>query len=145
MLSDTAEYALRAVLYIAQHDRDGPVSAESVAEALSVPRNYLSKTLHVLAKQGILTSTRGPKGGFRLQEDPETLTLFPIVAPFDRMQPKRVCLLGRPQCSDANPCPAHHQWKAIAEQVAGFFRDTTVAELLRGNGGEIEIPSAAGL
>lgn len=144
MLSDTAEYALRAVLYIAQHDQDGPVSAESVATALSVPRNYLSKTLHVLAKQGILASSRGPKGGFRLQEDPETLTLFRIVAPFDRMQPKRECLLGRPQCSDVNPCPAHHQWKSIAERVAGFFRDTTVAQLLRGGGENMDILPVAG-
>src|SRR5690606_6227227 len=67
MLSDTAEYALRATLYIAQHANDTRlVRTDETAQALGVPRNYLSKILHVLARHGVLSSTRGPLGGFRL-------------------------------------------------------------------------------
>jgi Rrf2 family iron-sulfur cluster assembly transcriptional regulator len=131
MLSHTAEYALRSVLFLA--DRDGaPASVEEIAEALGVPRNYLSKTLHRLAQEGILHSTRGKGGGFRLGVDAETLTLLRIVDPFDQMSGDRQCLLGRKQCSDRNPCPAHGRWKAVSEQMARFFRETTVSDLVRG-------------
>ena len=135
MLSDTAEYALRAVLYIAQHARERPLRADEVAEALSVPRNYLSKILHVLAKERVLRSTRGPQGGFQLAVAAERLALHRIVTPFDPMEPRRTCLLGRPQCSDHNPCPAHERWKGISDQVGTFFRTTTVAALLKESGG----------
>ena len=70
MLSQTAEYALRTVLYLADRG-DGPsASADELARVLGVPRNYLSKTLHRLAREGILASARGRGGGFRLAADP---------------------------------------------------------------------------
>ncbi|HWV58226.1 MAG TPA: Rrf2 family transcriptional regulator [Longimicrobiales bacterium] len=131
LLSDTAEYALRAVLYIADNSEDGPVRVDTVAEALELPRNYLSKILHTLAKQGILRSTRGPAGGFQLAVPAEELTLQRIASVFDAIGPRRGCLLGRPECSDNNPCPAHAHWKGVAEQISRFFREKTVAELLR--------------
>jgi Rrf2 family protein len=132
LLSDTAEYALRAVLYIAQQDTtEDLVRAEEVSEALGVPGNYLSKILHVLAREGVLASTRGPRGGFRLKRDADRLTLITVIAPFDPMEPRRVCLLGRPSCNDSNPCPAHERWKGISEQVGRFFRFTTIGDLLR--------------
>lgn len=129
MLSDTAEYALRAVLYIA--DNDEMVRVEPMAEALGVPRNYLSKTLHQLARAGVLRSMRGPRGGFTLAVPATELTLYQVVECFDTIEARRTCLLGREQCSDANPCPAHHRWKGIAEQIATFFRNTTVDDLIR--------------
>jgi Rrf2 family protein len=131
VLSQTAEYALRAVLFLA--DRDGaPASVDDIAAALHVPRNYLSKTLHRLAAEGVLASARGRGGGFRLAVDPGRLTLLRIVEPFDRLTGERRCLLGRPECSDRSPCPAHRQWGAVSERVAAFFRERTVADLLRG-------------
>ena len=131
MLSDTAEYALRAVLYIADQSEDAPVRVDTVAEALELPRNYLSKILHGLAKRGILRSTRGPAGGFQLAVPAEELTLQAIASVFDPIGPRRGCLLGRPECSDNNPCPAHAHWKGVADQIAHFFQHKTVAELLR--------------
>lgn len=129
MLSLTAEYALRAVLYLAQQT-DGLVRVEDVAGALKIPRNYLSKILHVLGRSGILSSTRGKTGGFQLAIPADQLTLLQIIREFDDLGERRQCLLGRPTCSDRNPCPAHNRWKATAEKVAEFFRDTTVADLL---------------
>jgi Rrf2 family iron-sulfur cluster assembly transcriptional regulator len=135
MLSDTAEYALRATLYIAQEaSPDHLLRADRVAEALGVPRNYLSKILHVLAKRGILASSKGPLGGFRLAVAPERLSLARIVEAFEPLGPRRSCVLGRPECSDRNPCPAHGRWKGISEQVSAFFRQTTVGDLLREEG-----------
>ncbi len=129
MLSGTAEYALRAIVYLAQHP-EGPVRAGDLAAAASVPQNYLSKVLHELARQGVLTSSRGKHGGFRLAIDPERLTLQRVVAPFDEVTQRKRCVLGRPECSDRRPCPAHHRWKSVAEEINRFFRETTVADLL---------------
>lgn len=132
MLSHTAEYALRAVLYLAQHaSPERLVRTDEVAEALDVPRNYLSKILHILGKHGILTSSRGVQGGFRLALPADDLALSQVIEHFDPVAPKRTCILGRPECNDLNPCPAHGRWKGISDQVRRFFNKTTVGDLLR--------------
>ena len=131
MLSQTAEHALRAVLHLADRADQGPVPVDRIADALGIPRNYLSKTLHQLAREGILASTRGPHGGFELAVSAERLTLYRIVEPFDDLEERRTCLLGRPRCSDRDPCPAHARWKDVSDRVATFFRETTVAGLIR--------------
>lgn len=130
MISRTAKYALRAVVHLAAEARDGPVPVDVVAERLDVPRNYLSKTLHRLAKIGVLDSSRGPHGGFQLARSPGELTLQEVVSPFDEEETRRQCLLGRERCSDDEPCAAHHRWKQLSQQVATFFQETTVADLL---------------
>lgn len=132
MLSQTAEYALRAVLYLAERADDGTVRVGEMAQALRIPHNYLSKILHRLARAGVLASTRGKAGGFQLAVPADRLRLYEIVAPFDRIDERRRCLLGRPQCSDSTACAAHSRWKQVADTVASFFRETSVADLLRG-------------
>jgi Rrf2 family protein len=127
VLSQTAQYALRTVLLLAQ---GGPEwrSVDQLAEALDVPRNYLAKTLSVLARTGVVASTRGKHGGFRLGRPARRITLRDVVAPFDDVG-RRVCLLGRPTCSDRTACPVHARWKTISMLNAAFFARTTVAEL----------------
>ena len=70
-ISGTTQYALRAVLFVAEHGSDEPVRVDAIAAALNVPRNYLSKTLHTLARAGVLRSGRGPRGGFQLVDRPD--------------------------------------------------------------------------
>ncbi len=130
LLSGTAEYALRAVVYIARHPQAEPVRATQLAEAIDVPRNYLSKILHGLVRAGVLRSTRGKRGGFELDVQPNELPLLRVISVFDALTGQRRCLLGRPECSDQNPCPVHHRWKATAEEIARFFRETTLADVI---------------
>ena len=131
MLSQTAEHALRALLYLAQ--RGGmPVAAEVVAAAIDAPPNYLSKTLHVLSKQGIVAGTRGPRGGYRLAVDPAQLTVSRVVSAFDERAKRSACLLGDRECSGATPCAAHRRWAAVWEASDAPLRRTTLADLLGG-------------
>lgn len=132
MLSQTAEYALRAVLHLAADGTGQPVRVNEMAPKLGIPRNYLSKILHLLARDGVLASVRGKHGGFRLAVAPERLMLYRVVAPFDRFDDRRRCLLGQPVCSAHTACPAHQRWKDVAERVESFFRETTVADLQLG-------------
>jgi len=130
MLSQTAEYALRAAVWLAEHPA-GPVRVGDLAHALRVPRNYLSKTMHQLARAGVLSSVRGKNGGFRLARQPAAIRLLEIVEPFEPIMDRRTCVLGRAVCSDAAPCQAHDRWKEVARTTAAFFSGTTLADLMR--------------
>lgn len=130
VLSQTAEYALRAALYMAEHGDAEPYRVTTLAEALRIPQNYLSKTMHTLARSGILTSARGKHGGFRLARPASEIPLLEVIRPFDQLEARRQCLLGRPTCSDATPCAAHARWKEVADTTAAFFRDTTLADII---------------
>ena len=129
LISGTSQYAIRAVVYVATHGADAPVRVGPIAEALDVPRNYLSKTLHLLARSGVLRSVRGPRGGFQLAIPAGRLTLARVTAPFDELG-ERHCLLGRPQCRSSSPCAAHSRWENLSESLQGFFRGTTIADLM---------------
>ena len=129
LLPQTAEYAMRAVLHIAAFEQGRSVRVDETADALGIPRNYLSKTLHQLARAGILTSARGPLGGFRLAIAADELTLARIVSPFV-VSTERRCLLGQGLCGESPRCAVHERWAPIAKQMRDFFGDTTVADLL---------------
>lgn len=130
MISKTEEYALRAVVYLAQCGGDDPVRATRMAAATGIPSNYLSKILHQLARHGVVTSERGRKGGFRLAREPHDVTIASVIEPFGSRAERRRCLLGRPECSDANPCGAHSGWKVVKERITSFFADTTVGDVI---------------
>ncbi len=130
MLSNTGAYALRATLYLAARAGQGPVRVDEVAEALDVPRNYLSKVLHALVKRGTLRSLRGPRGGFELAVAASAVTLLEVVEPFEDLEARRSCVLGRGECSDEDPCALHEQWKGVAADLAAFFRETVVSDVV---------------
>lgn len=138
-ISGTTQYALRAVLFVAEHGSDEPVRVDAIAAALNVPRNYLSKTLHTLARAGVLRSGRGPRGGFQLVGRPGDISLARVAAPFDDLR-SRTCLLGRASCGWKNPCSVHPHWEGVSNALQSFFRDTTIADLL---GGIAEHPAMA--
>jgi Rrf2 family protein len=131
MLNSSADYALRAVLYMARQAPDRSCSAAAVSAALGVPRNYLGKVLNTLAHAGVLTSVRGPRGGFRLGKPASLLSLRDVVQPFQQLHARRVCLLGDRPCDASQPCDVHIRWQNMAKSVTEFFHETTIAELLR--------------
>jgi Rrf2 family protein len=129
-LSQTAEHALRAVLYLARQPNGSRIPAEVIAEALSAPRNYLSKTLGTLAKAGVITSARGPHGGFRLAVPATELSLAAVIGPFGASSGSPVCVAGGRPCNAANPCPTHERWSAVQAELLAPMERTTIADLL---------------
>lgn len=132
MLSQSAEYALRAVLYLARNGAGERLRSDQISAALGVPRNYTGKVLHTLTRSGVLASVRGPGGGFTLARPADHLSLFDVVEPFGGLLEKRTCLLGQDECSDQAPCTAHAHWKSVGDRVAFFFRETTVGAMVAG-------------
>jgi Rrf2 family protein len=90
----------------------------------------MSKTLHQLARAGIVVGVRGPNGGFRLVPDPAQLTVAAVVETFDEPAQRPACLLGGTECDAANPCDAHVRWSELRDAVRAPLRDTTVADLV---------------
>jgi Rrf2 family protein len=131
MLSSTSEYALRAILFLARQG-DRTLGAGEIARATAAPRNYMAKTLNALAKAGIVTSARGPQGGFTLACAPETLTLARVIDCFEEPRPQHHCLLGTGPCDPLHPCAAHDRWVGIRSARQTSLADTTVAQLLAG-------------
>jgi len=130
MLSQTGEYALRAVLHLAERPNNDPVGASDVAAQLELPERYLARVLKALAEAGVLTSTRGAHGGFALAADPADIRLAAVVAPFDAVGERPQCLLSNRVCGEGRTCIAHSRWHRAARQVRDFFQETTVAELI---------------
>jgi Rrf2 family protein len=122
MLSRTAEYALRAVVYLASHT-EGSKSADHLALATKVPRRYLYKVLQDLVHGKLLRSQPGPGGGYSLLETPCDITILDVVnavAPLERI---RCCPLGL--STHKQLCPLHAELdKAYAATERAFGRVT---------------------
>ena len=104
--------------------------ADEIADATGAPRNYMAKTLNALAKAGIVTSARGPLGGFTLACAPDALSIARVIDCFDEARPQRRCLLGNAPCDARHPCAAHGRWTAITDARRAPYADTTVADLI---------------
>lgn len=130
MLSQTAEHAIRALLFLAGPAAGRAATADEIAAAIGAPRNYLAKTLNGLARRGVVTGTRGPGGGFQLALDPADLPIARIVQEFDAPARRPLCLLGGRFCDPDVPCAAHDRWVALWEQSLDPLRRTTLADLL---------------
>jgi Rrf2 family iron-sulfur cluster assembly transcriptional regulator len=131
LISKTDQYALRAVLCIAQQPEGSRLGAAHIARRLDLPANYLSKILHSLARAGVLVSERGPRGGFGLARSADELSLADVIAPFNSFMQQRSCLLGRGECSDDSPCRLHSRWKSASDPVIEFFNRTVIADLIQ--------------
>ena len=129
MLSNTADYAIRALLVLARQN-GAWARADQIADATGAPRNYLAKTLNALAKAGIVTSARGPQGGFALAVAPAELTLARVIELFDEPRPRPCCMLGNGPCDPDRPCAAHHRWMAITAARRAPLASTTIADLV---------------
>jgi len=128
MLSQTTEYALRIVVYLASQS-EGPVTIPELAQATRIPRDYLAKVLRQLARAGLVHSQRGPNGGSVLVRAPEELTVLDVVQAVDPLQRIEVCPLGL-KSHGANLCPLHRRLDQAIATVEAAFRSSSVAELL---------------
>lgn len=131
MLSQTGLYALQALLHLAELGDGAHAPASSMARELKIPGTYLAKVLQRLAREGILTSTRGAKGGYRLAVDPAELSVAAAVTPFQELRSPETCLLGGP-CDLNNPCSAHARRSAWNAAALRILERTTLADLLSG-------------
>ncbi|MDA0336809.1 MAG: Rrf2 family transcriptional regulator [bacterium] len=131
-LSQSAKYALRATIYLAENGV-GPHLSRDIAEALNVPAQYLAKILQDLARNGLLISAKGRGGGFRLALPPAQIELLSVVRAIEGERFGEGCALGLPDCSEEAPCALHNAWKALRGDLLGMLQGTHLSELPKGS------------
>ncbi len=127
MISQTLEYALRAVVSLA-HNYGQARTAEQIAKDTQVPAMYLSKIMQGLVRSGLVNSQRGPGGGFTLSRGPETMSIWDVVEAVDPFPRIRECPL-KLSTHGKNLCPLHRKLDDAMASVEVAFRTTTLAEL----------------
>lgn len=136
MLQKTAEYALRATVYLAQNP-DAPRSADKVAAATRIPRRYLHRVLQQMVQAGLVQSQPGPGGGYSLARRAEEIPLIDVVnasGPIDRI---RKCPLGLK--SHTGLCPLHRELDDAYASIEAAFSRVTVAQILDQRSGSIPL------
>lgn len=108
MLSKSSKYAIRAVLYLASNKKQLKYGSKGMASALDIPAPFLAKTLQELTRKKIISSVKGPNGGFFLTEKDKKNSILDIIECIDGLDKFDECFLGHPDCGDANPCAVHH-------------------------------------
>ncbi|NNU33130.1 Rrf2 family transcriptional regulator [Mucilaginibacter sp. S1162] len=121
ILSKSCEYAIRATVYIAlKSGKNEKVGIIEVAEAIGSPMHFTGKILQTPVRKNILSSAKGPTGGFYL-ENGHLLFLIDIVRAIDGNGLFSACVLGLEKCSETQPCPMHEQVKPIREMLLDEF------------------------
>lgn len=128
MFSKTVEYALRAVVYLAQNVGTSKTVPE-IAEITKVKKAYLSKVLQGLSNKGVVRSQRGLGGGFTLAKKPEELSLLEVVNAVDPIERIETCPLDLAS-HGTKLCPLHHRMDKALASVEDAFRQTSLAEIL---------------
>jgi Rrf2 family nitric oxide-sensitive transcriptional repressor len=127
MISQTAEYALRAIVYLA--DQGEARTTQEIAKATLVPPSYLSKVMQSLSRAQVVRSQRGLHGGFTLAKAPDELTVWDVIEAVDPIQRIRTCPLGLK--AHVKLCPLHRRLDDALALVENAFRESTVGDLLR--------------
>jgi Rrf2 family protein len=113
-----ADYAVRSVLYLSRSEGRATTINE-VAESMSVPKSFLAKIFQLLAKAGIVDSTRGVKGGFQLAKNPKDISLRDVIEAIQGPYLMNVCAIDGKQCGLSETCSVHPVWVELNQ----FIRD----------------------
>lgn len=134
MLSNKSKYAIRAVLYLCANSRKNKtkLSGKDVSEALKTPLAFTVKILQELAKTPVISSSKGPGGGFYLTKENCNSTLLELLEVFGDDEFFTSCALGLPDCSDDHPCPIHESVKKSRMEMRSVFQNKTIAEISKG-------------
>ena len=131
MLSQKGKYAFRAVLYLSiESNREkGLKGGKDVSDALKIPLAFTSKILLELARENIITSVKGPGGGFFLSEENLSIPLIEIINAMGDASYFSSCGLGLTECSEDHPCPIHDTFKISRDNLLNLFNNKTIGEL----------------
>ncbi|MDF1562355.1 MAG: Rrf2 family transcriptional regulator [Deltaproteobacteria bacterium] len=137
LISQTAEYALRSVVWLAAN---GTQTTRQIASGTQVPADYLSKVLQALTRHGVVSSQRGKHGGFKLATSPESLRTLDVIDAVDPIRRIESCPLElESHCEEL--CPLHRHLDDAIAQIQAAFASTTIADLQR----QKDLPSAFGM
>jgi len=136
MLSNSCRYGIRAVIYLANQPLSvGKIGIRKISSDLDLPTPFLAKILQQLAKQKILSSSKGPHGGFSLKKDPRKITLLEIVNTIDGKDVFTNCIVHNGSCEcvekDKKHCPLHKDYEKTRADLIKLFSSKTIYDLVK--------------
>lgn len=134
MFSKACEYAIRAAIFIASESEKGKrASLKDIAREIDSPEAFTAKTLQKLSRSGIIVSTKGAHGGFRVNiEDLGNIMISQIVLAIDGDKVYTRCSLGLHDCSEDHPCPFHSRFKPVRTDLKQIVENTSLSDLTMG-------------
>ena len=135
MLTKKAKYALRALIYLAKHQEEGPVLIVNLANAENIPRKFLERILLDLNKHGILQSKKGKGGGYSLQRTTDEIWLGDVIRLMDGPLAPVPCVSKTAyrkcrECGDESLCPIRAVMKDVRDAIARILDNTSLADML---------------
>ncbi len=128
-LSQTAEYAMRAMAWLATSEETVPVRAKDLSNATGIPIHYLSKVMRRLVLAELLVSQKGQGGGFLLARPPSEIRFIDILTAVDAFPSEGRCAFGWGECDDVHPCPLHGSWSQLNERLQSWAEGTSLDQI----------------
>jgi Rrf2 family protein len=129
MFSKTCEYAIRAMIFIAQKSKTGnKTGIKEIAQKISAPEYFIAKILQDASRKGLVQSLKGPSGGFYMEEELMECSLADIVKAVDGDKLFNGCGLGLKTCSETKPCPIHNEFKIVRKDIYNMLQNAKIGE-----------------
>ncbi len=122
-----------ALKYLAEHPQTPALSAKDIAEAYHIPAQLLAKILQRLAKVGLLRSTAGMNGGYALQREAASITVFEVILAVDGPQFLTACTIGRRPCDLTASCTIKEPMARVNESIMDLLKGIRIGDLVEQN------------
>ena len=132
-LTRAADYAVRVMIHLAKTPRDTRMSLPVLAGATGAPESFLSKVLQSLTRARLITSQRGPAGGFQMSAPGRQASMREVIEAIDGPMNLNVCLGNNQGCPRRLWCPAHPVWVKAQEAVIDVLNEARITDLANGN------------
>jgi len=129
-LTTKGRFAVTAMLDLALHSTEGPVTLAGISTRQKISLSYLEQLFGKLRRQGLVESVRGPGGGYNLARAPETVAVSDIIVAVDEPIDATQCG-GRENCLDDHRCMTHELWAGLNAHIFAYLRSVSLAELVR--------------
>jgi len=129
-LTTKGRYAVTAILDLAFHQEEGPVSLAAISERQDISLSYLEQLFSKLRRNDIVVSTRGPGGGYSLKTSADELSISAIIMAVDESVKMSACGAGD-DCDNQHRCLTHDLWQDLSNEIKGFLDGITLADMMR--------------
>jgi len=132
-LTTKGRYAVTAMLDLALHYKEGPITLSDISQRQGISLSYLEQLFSRLRKQGLVDSTRGPGGGYRLSRDAHEIPVADVITAVDEKVETTRCG-GLSNCQDDNQCLTHELWTDLSRQIHSFLMGISLGQLVENQG-----------
>ena len=128
-LTTKGRYAVTAMLDLALHYNQGPITLADISQRQGISLSYLEQLFSKLRKNGLVDSARGPGGGYRLSRDASEICVADVITAVDEKVDARRCG-GKGNCQDNGKCLTHELWCDLSDQIYNFLKGIDLAQLV---------------